>query len=127
MRNNKCSLFVVTPFRPPAPAGIGGHLVANSFFGHFKINVLQTFLIAFSCFVVIQRYNDFKRLSVTGFRNFQHKRKRQVHSAFAVLRNVRSRNAPMPCKCIVRIKWFVPFEQIQPLGSGTHDKTKPYD
>ena len=101
MRNIKCSLFVVTPFRPPAPAGIGGHLIANSFFGRFKINVFQTFLISFSRFVVIQRYNDFKRLPVAGFRDFQHKRKRQIHPAFSVLRNMRSRNAPMPGKRIV--------------------------
>lgn len=81
MRNIKCSLLVVTPFRPPAPAGIGGHLVANTFFGRFKINVLQAFFVAFSRFVVIQRYNDFKRLPVAGFRDFQHKRKWQIHSA----------------------------------------------
>lgn len=36
MRNNKCSLFIVTPFRPPAPAGIGGHFIANSFFDGLK-------------------------------------------------------------------------------------------
>ena len=81
MRNNKCSLFVVTPFRSPAPAGIGGHLIANTFFGRFEINVFQAFLIARPCFVVIQRYNDFKRLPVAGFRDFQHKRKWQIHSA----------------------------------------------
>ena len=126
MRNNKCSLFVVTPFRPPAPAGIGGHLITNSFFDRFKIHVFQTFFVAFSRFVIIQRNNDFKWLPVTGFRDFQHEGKRQIHAAFAVLRNVRSRNAPMPGKRIIGIKRFVHFEQIQPLGSRTHDKTKPY-
>ena len=126
MRNIKCSLFVVTTFRPPAPAGIGGHLITDSFFGRFKIDVFQTFFIAFAGFVVIQRYNDFKRLPVARFRDFQHKRKRQIHTAFAVLRNVRSRNAPMAGQRIIGIKRFLHFEQIQPLGSGTHDKTKPY-
>ena len=101
MRNIKCSLFVVTPFRPPAPAGIDGHLIANSFFGRFEINVFQAFLIARPCFVVIQRYNDFKRLSVARFGDFKHEGKRQIHTAFAVLRNVRSRNAPMAGKHIV--------------------------
>ena len=127
MRNIKCSLLAVTPFRPPAPAGIGGHLIANTFFCRFKIHVLQTFLIARPRFVVIQRYNDFKRLPVARFCNFQHEGKRKFQTAFPILRDVRSRNAPMPGKRIVRIKRFVHFEQIQPLGSGTHDKTKPYD
>ena len=93
--------FPASSGSPAVCSAVGRHFVCYAPWGYAEINVFESCLVAFAGFGIRKGNNDFQRVSVQCFGDFEHERKRQFQTAFSVLADAALAHAPMRGQCVV--------------------------